>query len=83
MKMVKSCNCMQAKIKHTHWFYLGKMTLAYCPACLHCQLSSLPVHHQKWCYLPSHKHKRYWADKITQSGQILPPPSCFLLWMVH
>ena len=24
--MVKSYYCMQAKIKHAHWFYLGQMT---------------------------------------------------------
>ena len=43
------------------------------PACLHCQFTSLIVHHQKWCHLPTHKHQADWAEKIVPARKNPPP----------
>ena len=46
-------------------------------ACLHSQFTSPTVHHQKWCYLPTHKPQTDLAEKIVLAGTNPPPPSYF------
>ena len=43
-------------------------------ACLHVQFTSPTVHHQKWRYLPTHKHQADWAEIVLLVGTN-PPPS--------
>ena len=52
--------------------------LACCP---HSQFTSLTVHHQKWAYLPTHKHLADWAEKIVPA-RTNPPPSFLIVSLV-
>ena len=42
--------------------------------CLHSKFTSPTVHHQKWCFLPTHKPQTDWAEKNI-SARTNPPPS--------
>ena len=53
------------------------------PACLHSQFTSLTVHHQKWCNLPTHKHQTDWAEKIVLARTNPSPCFLFLLGLGH
>ena len=65
----------------TYHRHLDKQTACWpsLPACLHCQFTSLAVHHQKWCNLPTHKHQRDWAEKIVPAGTKPPLLPVFVM----
>ena len=53
------------------------------PACLHCQFNSPTVHCKNGATYPPMNTKVTGQKKLNRPGQILPPPSCLLLWVGH
>ena len=62
-----SMNLLALNAQHSiyvHVFHRHQDCLLARPACLHSQFTSSPVYCKKWCYLPTHKHKADWAEKM-------------------
>ena len=70
---------IQSAVKLIMFRHLDKQTdcwWPHLPARLHCQITSMAVHRQKWCHLPNHKPQRGWVEKIVL-GNYLYQTNCF------
>ena len=81
LKAGKSCCCCWMCTKHR---YLVKQTSYWpsLPVYILIQFTCCPPH-QKWCHLPTHKHKMHWKKKLTVPWTIVPLLPVVLLWVVH